>query len=229
MAKSNKNLAQQISDQLYNQIIQGSYRQGSKLPTEMELAEKYNVSRTTIREAIRTLSAQGLLQVKRGSGTYVVGDTDKFNRTPFKDFEHMKIRMRDLMEVRLIIEPECAALTCLRATDEEISYIIRKGEKISHPANGDLEDWVKANHDFHNAIAKASHNDLMQQFVPILSQSIDEISHKMPSESRYETNAVTDHQMILDFIRVRNAEGARNAMSIHLLHMIDTMGLDVFK
>ncbi len=229
MITNDKNLGQQISDRIYHKIIKGDFAPGSKLPNEIDLSKEFNVSRTTIREAIRTLSTQGILQVKRGSGTYVVPDADKFNRTAFNDFEHVKMRLKDLLEMRLIIEPECAALTCMRASDAEIDYILEQGAKVSTKINDNTDEWVMANHHFHDAIAKASHNDMMRQFIPILTQSINEVVKLMPEQDELEENTIIDHALIMEFIKARNPDGARSAMKIHTLHMIETLNLDVMK
>ena len=122
-----ENLAQKIAEELRNMILEEHiYQYGEKLPNENELSRHLGVSRTTLREGIRILASEGVLEVKRGRGTFVAEEVDQIvnSRIEIQDFSNMKITLRDLYEARMIFEPEAVALACKRATDEEIKQIL---------------------------------------------------------------------------------------------------------
>ena len=125
-----ENLSQRTAETLKRMIIEEhKYKYGEKLPNENELSQELGISRTTLREAIRTLISIGILVVKRGKGTYVSEEIDQYaQEIDINDFTKNQITLRDLYEARLIFEPEAAALACKRATDEEIDEILSLGE-----------------------------------------------------------------------------------------------------
>ena len=125
-----ENLSQRTAETLRAQILEEKkYRPGEKLPNENELAESLGISRTTLREAIRTLSSEGLLEVRRGRGTFVAGELDRVaaESVNMQELVRMQVTLRDLYEARMIFEPQAAALACKRATDEEIERILALG------------------------------------------------------------------------------------------------------
>ena len=120
-----ENLSQRTAETLKKMIVEEhKYKYGEKLPNENELSQELGISRTTLREAIRTLISIGILVVKRGKGTYVSEEIDQYaQEIDINDFTKNQVTLRDLYEARLIFEPEAAALACKRATDEEIERI----------------------------------------------------------------------------------------------------------
>ena len=167
----NKMLSQSIADSILSMItIEKRFSVGDKLPNEIELSEELNVSRTTLREAIRILVAYDLLEIRRGKGTYV---TEKVLEQP-QDLERLstvKVNAKDLYEMRLIFEPEAAYLAAVRGTDAEIKRILDYGKRIEDEIrNG--KDRTKDEHSFHKAIAQATHNEFMNKLMPILYQAI---------------------------------------------------------
>ena len=126
----NKMLSQSVADSILSMItIEKRFSVGDKLPNEIELSEELNVSRTTLREAIRILVAYNILEIRRGKGTYV---TEKVLEQP-QDLEQLstvKVNAKDLYEMRLIFEPEAAYLAAVRGTDAEIKRIIDYGKRI---------------------------------------------------------------------------------------------------
>ena len=113
-------LTDQTADLLLHMIDSNpAYPPGAKLPNEPRLCQLFGVSRTTLREAVRSLAAQGYVEVRRGSGTFVL------DRSPAPDIglqrlECLRTRLRDLFEIRMMLEPQAARLACLRGTDEEL-------------------------------------------------------------------------------------------------------------
>ena len=117
-------LPQQIADDIKDMIVEKKkFQIGDKLPNENILSKELNVSRTTLREAIRILVAQNLLEIKRGKGTFVINDkTDNYN---LNNIANTLSDLKDLLELRLIIEPMAVYYATKRASDKEIERIIK--------------------------------------------------------------------------------------------------------
>jgi DNA-binding FadR family transcriptional regulator len=220
MPKKTK-LSEQTADRLYEMIAdERRYLPGSKLPNENELSEALQVSRTTLREAISFLVAQGVLEIQRGKGTFVAAQlpTAGLDLTALAGMRS-RGRARDLFEMRLIFEPATAALACQRATDEELEQIRKKAEKVELEARIG-GDWPLADQEFHLAIMRASHNEYMRRLYPIINGAVNEILQISHNRQSMQETALADNRMILDFLLRRDEAGARYAMSIHMKHLV---------
>ena len=217
-------LSEQTADRLYEWIVEERrYPPGSKLPNENELSGAMGVSRTTLREAISFLVAQGVLDIRRGKGTFVSDSLP----APGMDLTALagvrsRVRAKDLFEMRLIFEPATVALACQRASDEELEQIRKKAERVERIA-AEGGNWPLADQEFHWAIIKASHNEYMRRLYPIINSAVDEILQISPSRQRMQDIALGDNRTILAFLLKRDEEGARCAMSIHMKHLINTL------
>ncbi len=221
----NKMLSQSVADSILSMItIEKRFSVGDKLPNEIELSEELNVSRTTLREAVRILVAYNLLEIRRGKGTYV---TKKVLEQP-QDLEQLsavKVNAKDLYEMRLIFEPEAAYLAAVRGTDAEIKRILDYGKRIEDEIrNG--KDRTEDEHSFHKAIAQATHNEFMNKLMPILYQAISKGVVLSAQSENAINNTIGDHRMIMEFLEQRNAEGAKNAMKIHIMHAIKELNIE---
>lgn len=217
-------LSEQTADRLFEIIVdEHLYEAGSKLPNENELSIKLQVSRTTLREAISFLVAQGVLEIRRGKGTFVSPDLpgSAMDLSSLADL-HSKVRAKDLFEMRLIFEPATVALACLRATDEELEQIRRKAERMEQTV-AEGGDWPLADQEFHMALMKASHNEYMRRLYPILNGAVNEIMQIAQNRQQMQEIALNDNRMILDFLLQRDEVGARHAMSIHMKHLINIL------
>lgn len=108
-----KSRAQQTAERLYSRIVaEQALAAGEKLPNEVELAKSLGVSRATLREAIRTLTAQGILEVRRGKGTFVSEQVKSIDDFGFDRLSRVRGQLRDLFELRSIFEPQAARLAC---------------------------------------------------------------------------------------------------------------------
>lgn len=217
-------LSEQTSARLYERIMEERvYAPGSKLPNENELSEELKVSRTTLREAISFLVAQGVLEIRRGKGTFVTEDLSAsgLDLTSLSGLRSRE-RARDLFEMRLIFEPATVALACQRATDEELQQIQRRAERVEQVA-AEGGDWPQADQEFHWAIIRASHNEYMRRLYPIINSAVNEIMQLAPNRKQMEETALADNRLILEFLLNRDGEGASHAMSIHMKHLIHTL------
>lgn len=220
MPKKTK-LSEQTADRLYEMIAdEHRYLPGSKLPNENELSEELQVSRTTLREAISFLVAQGVLEIQRGKGTFVAAQlpTAGLDLTALAGMRS-RGKARDLFEMRLIFEPATAALACQRATDEELEQIRKKAEKVELEARIG-GDWPLADQEFHLAIIRASHNEYMRRLYPIINGAVNEILQISHNRHSMQETALADNRLILDFLLRRDEAGARHAMSIHMKHLV---------
>ena len=142
MAARNKgSLSQQVAKQLLSDFQEGvRYRPGDKLPNENDLAGEYGVSRGTLREAIRILSSHGVLVVRRGMGTFVAEQLPEKADFGLMELLTQKTVLKELFELRLMVEPRCVALACRRATSEELRNILRLGEAFEKTVLERMQD-----------------------------------------------------------------------------------------
>ncbi len=223
--KENKMLSQSVADNILSMItIEKRFSVGDKLPNELDLSEELNVSRTTLREAIRILVALDILEIQRGKGTYVKENAFK-KQQDIEQLSNIKVNAKDLYEMRLIFEPEAAYYAALRATDSEIKRIIEFGKKVEKEISNH-QDRTDDEHSFHKAIAQATHNEFMNKLMPILYQAISKGVYLSLQSDKAIEDTINDHKMIMEFLEQRNAEGAKNAMKIHIMHAMKELGLD---
>ena len=217
---SKKSLAQQTTEHLYNMIaVEHQLSPGDKLPNEIDLAQALGVSRTTLREAVRFLAAQGYVEVRRGKGTFVCDRTNIRQDIGLSLLETVQVHLQDLFEIRLMIEPNTALLACMRGTEEEIAEIIRCADVVAEKIRLG-GDWGSADLDFHHAFVAACHNQFMEKLVPILNRAVDETLKMVGSYDFLPDMVLRDNQLIVDFLRNRDAQGTRLAMEAHLRHVI---------
>ncbi|UOQ49352.1 FadR family transcriptional regulator [Gracilibacillus caseinilyticus] len=221
-----KRLSDSVADDLMSMItIEKRFVPGDKLPNENELSEELNISRTTLREAIRILVTNGILEIRRGKGTYIIDDLDIKSLESLSFLADAKINAKDLYEMRLIFEPEAAYYATTRASEAELKRILEYGKQI--------EDRIKRNEDrtdveqkFHKSIVKATHNEFMEKLMPVIYQAIDKGVILSKKKELAIKDTINDHNMIMEFMKSRNPEGARSAMRIHILHAMRELGIE---
>lgn len=221
-----KRLSDSVADDILTMItIEKKFEPGDKLPNENELSVLLNVSRTTLREAIRILATNGVLEIQRGKGTFISKNLLLTDDKDFKTLKDIKTNAKDLYEMRLIFEPEAAYLATLRGSDEEIRRILAFGKEIENEI-ADMANRTNSERAFHKAIAKATHNEFMYKLMPVIYQAIDKGVKLSEQKQKAVTDTVHDHKMIMEFMEKRNAEGAKNAMRIHILHAIQELEIE---
>ncbi len=221
-----KSLAQQTAEGLYARIVaEGRPGPGEKLPNELELSQELGVSRTTLREAIRSLVTQGVLEVRRGKGTFVSGQVGEIEDFGFGGLERVKGQLRDLFELRSIFEPQAARLACLRATEEELADILEKGAAVAACIRAG-QDRVEADGAFHAAIVRATHNEFMVRLLPLIHRAVYTAVGAGEHGEQLAADTLRDHALLLEFFRRRDGAGAGHAMAIHMRHAMDGMGLE---
>ena len=226
MTKKEKNLSQNAADDIVAMItIDKKYSAGDKLPNENDLASMLKISRTTLREAIRILVAHDVLEIRRGKGTFVVAKDEDIEGFSLDDFSVSKLNAKDLYEMRLIFEPQTAYYAALRATDTELNRILHYG-KLEEQKILNNEDRTEFDQAFHRAIAKATHNEFMNKLMPILHKAIDKGVVLSDENKIVLEDTLIDHRMIMDFLENRDAEGAKTAMKLHIIHAMRGLGIN---
>ena len=218
--------SQQAAQTLYRQIVvEKQLAPGEKLPNEVELASRLGVSRATLREALRELSAQGVLEVRRGKGTFVSPQVEEIGDFGFGGLARVKGQLRDLFELRSIFEPRAARLACGRATPEELADILAKGEAVEACIRAG-SDRTRADRAFHAAIVRSTHNEFMVRLLPVINQAVETAIGTGENREALAQVTLQDHALLMDFLRRRDEEGAEHAMAIHMRHAMDEMGLE---
>ena len=192
------------------------FKVGDKLPNENDFANELGISRATLREAIRILTLGGILEIRRGKGTFVTSNT--FIETG--DLGEISSGLDDLFEMRLMFEPDCAYYAAQRATDEEIEIICKYGEAVEQKILSG-EDRTYEEQKFHESIANATHNAFVKQFMPIIFNAIKKGVLVMQKDDNVSKDNLNDDRLIMEFLKARNADGARTAMRLHILHAIE--------
>ncbi|RLL44823.1 FadR family transcriptional regulator [Oceanobacillus piezotolerans] len=222
-----KRLSDSIAEEILSMItIEKRFIPGDKLPNEIELSAELNISRTTLREAIRILVTNEVLEIKRGRGTYVKTDMN-LNQTvkSLHDLSNARINAKDLYEMRLIFEPEAAYYATIRASDAELNRILDYGKQIEQKINQG-KDRTDVEQKFHKTIAKATHNEFIDKLMPVIFQAIDKGVILSQHNESVVKDTLNDHKMIMEFMKARNPEGARSAMKIHILRAMKDLEME---
>ena len=218
-----KVLSEMIADDILSMItVEKKYMPGDKLPNENELSRELNVNRATLREAIKILTTNDILEIRRGIGTFVKENTNIEDYAGVSAFKSQHVDIKDLYEMRMLIEPEAAYFATMRATEAEMNNILKYGEIVEKKII-DNTDRTLEEQEFHKAIAKATHNMYMNKLIPALLQFIYIAVKVTQSNEELRIETIRDHRLVMDFMSQRDAEGARTAMRLHMLHAIRLM------
>jgi GntR family transcriptional repressor for pyruvate dehydrogenase complex len=209
-----------IVDQIQRRILAGELKVGDTLPSERELAEQFQVSRTAVREAVKTLSEKGLVEVYAGRGTFITNGTNKAVRSSLGMM--MKIGQadgtRDLVEVREIFEPEIAGLAAVRAGKESIAAMQRAFEIMDQALN-DAETFIEADLDFHLSLAEASQNAIILALIDFIVDLLREQRTRIFFVEGGPQRGQMHHKRILEAVVQHDPAAAREEMRMHLLQV----------
>lgn len=209
-------LVDKTVERIVNYIKQQTLNIGDKLPNEYTLAESLEVGRSTLREAIKVLVSQGILEVQHGSGTYITSlePVSDLSLLMTEGEDSLKVAM-DMFEVRLLIEPRMAALAAQNITDEESAVLGSIARAIEADIESDDEFHRNLDMQFHSAIAEASGNIAMKELVPVIIQSIT-LYNEYFTDEKSKRETIRAHKRIVDAIRDRKSVAAFDAMRMHV-------------
>jgi DNA-binding FadR family transcriptional regulator len=207
-----------LADDLRERILHGEFPEGTALPPERELVVQTQMSRTTVREALRILEVQGLVRIKTGraGGAFVTrpGEQSVADSVGLV-IRGRQIRLAALLETREAIEPICAQLAAKYRTDVDLKRLDDANEAIA--VDGSLADFLQANVDWHMGVAVASHNELLSGFMQALSQAIYASTDNQGFiDDEVRRTTVRAHRGITDAIRKQDPEGAVRRMNKHV-------------
>jgi len=213
-------LADRVARHVTEQVLTGALERGTQLPAERILAEQYGVSRTVIREAIRSLVSKGMMEIRSGSGTYVRGPdaaaaTESISMLLRLHQGNGPIAYQKALEIRRVLEVEIAGLAAERATDTDLAILEAEMIRLRE-AESDREAFIRSDVAFHGALAAATRNEL---FVVVLNSIADVMREvrRLGFETPFGfTSALHYHSQLLDAIRARDAQASRRIMEEHL-------------
>ena len=170
-------LTERIEERLFAYILDNHLNVGAKLPNEHELAAHFEVSRGTVREAVKLLVSRGVLRVKHGSGTYVASLFPLHANPLGLDAVEDKLQLAlDLTDVRLMLEPTIAALAAQNRTDEEVEQLAEYCDAVREKIEAG-EDYLIEDMRFHWFLAKCSHNMVVEPLMPIIDAAVISIAN----------------------------------------------------
>lgn len=216
MGTQTKTLAEQVADGIMNLIQETPYKAGDKLPTEKELCESTGAGRNTVREALKILASRNVLEIRQGAGTFVsekqgIPD-DPLGFSMVND--HVKLT-KDLLQVRIMLEPQIAALAAQCAKAHEIRELEEILEEME-AAMKKREDYSELDTKFHTKIAQCTHNIVMENLLPVIGKGVA-VFAKEVAQTEYDRTWIS-HRKIFCYIRDHKPFEAEMEMQYHLLY-----------
>jgi len=218
-AVEKKRAYEDIVQQIRTLIEEGKLKSNDHLPSERELSETFQVSRTTVREAIRTLESMKLLQSRQGNGTYVLASSEEALIQPLAAaLFNEKDDIRDIFYIRKIIEPHVAELAAENATKqekEELERILRKQKECIEQG----ENIIETDSAFHNLMVKATKNRVMERLIIALIDLLKQSREQYLFEDENDERAIRSlegHQRVLAAVNNGDGDAARKSMLQHL-------------
>jgi len=205
-----------VAEQIQRLIASGALSPGDRLPPERELAAKFGVGRSSLRDAIRTLEVMGIVESRHGRGT-VVRDlsTDALVVPLASVLAHKRELVAELLDVRRMIEPALAARAAANATEEELSrledILRRQAEKVRRG-----ERSIEEDSEFHYGIALAADNSVLLKVVDTLMDLLKETRERSLQVEGRQEKSLAGHCRILAALKQGDADAAEAAMRVHL-------------
>ena len=219
-------LAQTVAEQVRSQIVRERMTAGDKLPTESELMERFDVGRSTIREAMKQLQAENIVEIRHGKGSFVADNTGVAKDPLGLGFEEQSRVLRELMEVRLLLEPGIAGEAAKRRSPEDIE-IMRDSIRSMDEAFRAGEDYERFDYDFHLAMAESVRNSVLRRMYPVIFEAIEQGYRRTQHVHGSFAVAVAYHREILDAIECGDAEAASDATKRHILQALADINRNV--
>lgn len=210
-----------LADLLREKILLGELLEGADLPTERDLGEQAGVSRATVREALRILDIEGLIDTRlgRNGGSFVARPTSAaIERSVSIFIRGQRIRFEAVLETRSAIEPSSARFAALHRTEDNLAELESCHLVLQQAAAaGDIAAYVRANLDWHVHVVRASHNELLIAFISAVAQPVYEASDVEGFNSPQVRQAVIRaHRSVMDAIRARDGDAAERRMARHV-------------
>lgn len=216
-----KPLPELIEDKLRQLIESGRFKAGDRLPTEPELAQRMAVARSSLRTALQRLQLHGVVEVMRGRGWYV-RSTDVGEREDALVLD-TRVSESDLLEVRIALEATAASLAALRADQGEVDEIAKRAMDHQTAPNDDKEELLRTDEEFHAAVIRASHNELLEQLYRSLVPKLRGYRRNSYGTVELHNRSATEHNQVAWFLKRHDEGGARVSMTTHLLGLYNDL------
>ncbi|MFJ7747105.1 FadR/GntR family transcriptional regulator [Peribacillus sp. NPDC097295] len=213
-----------IFNQIKESFINGELKPGDKLPAERELSNRFKVSRTSIREALRVLESNGVIEVRPGDGTFIRQSEvqsliARLSNTIINAENHL---IYEMLEVRRVIETECAFLAAQRASSLDLKNIMNALEDMAN-SEQDEELGLQADLLFHNSIAQAANNSIFSGLVQTLSEQMKDTiratrRHRFAKPGHFQ-ETLQEHKDIYFSIALKEADKAKQLMDAHIIRI----------
>ena len=213
-------LAQSVADEIRSLIVRESMKVGDKLPAESELMEQFNVGRSTIREAVKQLQAENIVVIHRGRGSFVADRTGVAKDPLGLSFEEQSRTLRELMEVRLWMEPGIAGEAAARRSPEDLDAMQSFIDRMAKAAEAG-EDYESYDYGFHMAMAESVHNGVLRRMYPVVFEAIVQGYRRTAHVHGSYAVALKYHRDILDAIRRGDGNEASELTRKHILQALD--------
>jgi len=210
-----------IVEQIHALIREGRWAPGDQIPPERELAERFRVSRTSVREALRALEMQGIIESRQGGGTFVrTADTEALVPPLAAAILRGRRELAELLEVRELIEPGIARLAATRATSEHVSELEHLLERQQDCiANG--RPFVDEDTAFHYTLARAADNHILLRLHNVILDVLRESRQSYLHVPDRPQMSLRGHEAILGAIKNQDAESAYQASLAHITEVRD--------
>lgn len=210
-----------VVERIKDLLARGELKAGSRLPPERELAEMLNISRPSLRTALKALSVMGIIHAKPGAGTYIAESLPEIFTEPMRFMTLINnTSIEELFEARRIIEAGLAELAAERATPDDVQALVAELEGMRATID-DPENFLKHDVRFHQAIAHTANNKLMSLVMDTIAQMLFQIRRQTIANASDMGEAIEWHQKITEAIRKHDPKRAKEALSNHLRAALD--------
>jgi GntR family transcriptional repressor for pyruvate dehydrogenase complex len=214
-------LSDHIVGQIADLISRGALKTGDRMPSEKQLCEKFGVGRTSVREALRSLSAMGVLESHMGDGTFVASGAGRFLEQSLRWGLLLNAKVvEDLIETRLMLESHNASLAAAKATPEDLERT-EESIKLMESSVTDPGRYLEHDLQFHLTIARATQNSILQSLLittrGYLQAWIRETLARPGQAEKRARLSIAEHKRILRALKNKDSEAARHAMAAHIL------------
>lgn len=210
-----ESIGEQVLAQMKEQILNGDWKEGEKIPSENQLCETFGVSRVTVRQAIQKLAALGLLETRLGEGSFVKGfNLESFIKGVIPSEYLTGQDLVEIMQFRMHFEPMVAAWAAVRVTDEQIAEMEATLQAMMN-SQDDYERYITYDNAFHMLLARSTGN----QIAAFISEMIKDVmlqSMRIITDGFGPSHGINCHRRLIDALRDRDAEKARQEMYFHV-------------
>lgn len=217
-----KTSAQSVADQLFAMIREGAWKVGDRLPSEKELSETLGVGRSTVREALQNLMAVNVIESGAGLRTIIKSPTPReIFRSDLIGHLIGDRAAAELLEARAMIEPDCARLASVRASDDDLDRVeaLLDRHAAALAAGEPIHEFGAA---FHVEVARCARNRVVESFMTSILDVLTERSRRADAIAGARAREVEDHRRLLAVLRARDPDAAREAMLQHILDWADS-------